>query len=204
MATPSIGWSDFARERYRPGMGHSYFEGGEAKLSELIAEHWEDRRPGHGRENLEQVVIVPLPPVGFVCGTVKVDENTQLHAAFSRRQAGEEAYIDINAVGQREPAVHAAVVLYSAATLLENDGARSGDTDWEIVSVQASPVDYEPMRPLTMARNLLSKPGGTPCEYTAREFAEAIWYWSARCSVREDGNPAAGVEFKPASPSSEE
>ncbi len=204
MSAPSIGWSDFARERYRPGKGHSYFVGEEAALIELIREHWEGRRPGHGRESLEQVIIVPLPPVSFVCGTVKVDENSQLHAAFSRRQSGEEAYIEIGADGPREPAVHAAVVLYSAATLLENDGERSGDTDWEIVSVQASPVADEPMRPLTMSRNQLSKTGGTPCEYSAREFAEAIWYWSARCSVREDGDPAAGAEFTPASPSSKE
>jgi hypothetical protein len=204
MSTPSIAWSDFARERYRPGMGHSYFEGDETALVELIAEHWGERRPGHGREDLSRVVIVPLPPTGFVCGTVKVEENTELRAAFTRRQADEDGYIEISAAGPREPARHAAAVLYSAATLLENGGSRSSEADWEIVSVQASPLADEPMRPLTMARNLLSKAGGTPCEYSVREFAEAIWYWSGRCSVHEDGNREARIEFKPASPPSEE
>lgn len=184
--TPSIGWSDFARERYLPGAGHSFFRGSEAELAALVAEHWAERRPGHGREDLSQVVIVPLPPERFACGTVKVTEETVLSAAFDRRQAHEDGYIEVSAAGDPEPALHAMVVLYSADTLLENDGARSGDWDWEIVSVQASPVADEPMRPLTMARNLLSKPGGTPCEYSAREFAEAIWYWSGRCSVERD------------------
>ncbi len=184
--TPSIGWSEFARERYLPGKGHSYFLGDEAELEALVAEHWGERRPGHGREDLSQVVIVPLPPERFVCGTVKVNEETALDARFNRRQDHEAGFIEVSAAGEPEPALHAMVVLYSAGTLLENGGTRSGDRDWEIVSVQASPVADEPMRPLTMARNMLSKPGGTPCDYSAREFAEAIWYWSGRCSVERD------------------
>ena len=74
----------------------------------------------------------------------------------------------------------------SADTLLENDGERSGDYDWEIVSIQAAPVAGEPMKPVTMARNFLARPGGTPCEYSARDFALAIEYWSRRCDLLED------------------
>ena len=37
--------------------------------------------------------------------------------------------------------------------------------------------------PLTMARNMLEKPGGTYCAYSARDFAEAVWYWSGRASA---------------------
>jgi hypothetical protein len=40
------------------------------------------------------------------------------------------------------------------------------------------------MDPLTMARNMLAKPGGTPCDYTAEQFAEAVWYWSRRAAAR--------------------
>jgi hypothetical protein len=34
-----------------------------------------------------------------------------------------------------------------------------------------------------MARNMLEKPGGTFCEYSAGEFAEAVWFWAGRASV---------------------
>ena len=35
-----------------------------------------------------------------------------------------------------------------------------------------------------MARNFLALPGGTPCDYTAAQFAEAIRYWSRRAAAR--------------------
>ena len=81
----------------------------------------------------------------------------------------------------------ASVVLYTADTLLENGGKRSTDAEWEVVALIAGPVEVEPMDPLTMARNMLEKPGGTFCEYSAQEFAESIWYWAARAKahVRE-------------------
>lgn len=184
MGTPTFAWSDFARSRYRPGGAHSYFNGDEAALLELVAAHWRSRRPGDGRDDLEAVVVVPVPATGFVCGTVLVEEHAGLSAELVRRQPGEEPYLRVLADGPREPARHAAVVLYSAATLLLNGGVRSSDADWEIVCVLASPVPVEPMDPLTMARNFLALPGGTPCDYTAAQFAEAIRYWSRRAAVR--------------------
>ncbi len=189
MAAPSIGWSDFARERYRPGQGHSSFDGSEAELVALIDEHWERRRPGTGRRDLDRVVLVPLPPHRFTSGILRVSETTALTARFRRRQQHEEGYIEVLATGSPEPARFACAVLYSAATLLENEGSRSGDWDWEIVSLQAGPLEDEPMRPLTMARNFLGSPGGTPCDYTARQFAEAIRYWSDRCGSLPESDP---------------
>ncbi|MBN2170691.1 MAG: DUF3228 family protein [Candidatus Krumholzibacteriota bacterium] len=183
--TPSIGWSDFARERYRPGQGRSYFAGTEAELVALVRAQWDARRPGAGRADLAKVVVVDLPPERFVGATVRVDETTPLRARFTRRQPEEDGFVEVRARGPREPARYAMVVLYSAAALLENDGRRSGDCDWEIVSIQAGPLRDEPMRPLTMARNFLGKPGGTPCRYTAEQFAEAVWYWSARAGADE-------------------
>ena len=72
------------------------------------------------------------------------------------------------------------MVLYSAKTLLANGGTRSGDWDWEVVCLVAGSQPDEPMNPLTMARNQLARPGGTPCHYTSQQFAEAIYYWSQR------------------------
>jgi len=185
---PSIGWSGFAAGRYRPGTSHSHFLGTDAELVELVRAHWADRRPGEGRDGLDEVVVVPVPPERFVCATVRVCEGTSLHARFTRRQDHEDGFVEVSAEGPREPADHAAVVLYGAAVLEQNGGARSTGCDWEIVCVIAAPTADEPMDPLTMARNMLARPGGTPCRYTAEQFAEAVWYWRdrAKIHVRED------------------
>ncbi len=182
---PSIGWSEFARGRYRPGSTHSHYLGSEDELVALVAAHWAARRPGAGRDGLDEVVVVPVPPEGFVGSTVSVDETTRLSAAYSRRAEGEDGYVEVRADGPREPVRHAAVVLYAAAVLELNDGVRSTDRDWEIVCVIASPVPEEPLDPLTMARNMLARPGGTPCDYTAEQFAEAVWYWSGRARIAD-------------------
>jgi Protein of unknown function (DUF3228) len=186
MSAPTIGWSDFALGRYKPGTSHAYYTGSNEALLDLVQRYWDDRYPGAGREDLSKVVIVPLPPEGFVCGTVQVDETSELSAELVRRQPHEEPYLQVKARGPREAATFAGVVLYSADTLLENDGKRSGDCAWEIVCVLASPVRDEPIDPLTMARNMLEKPGGTYCDYTAQQFAESIWYWSRRAGVEVD------------------
>ncbi len=180
----SIGWSDFARRRHVPGGGHAWFDGPPEELLDLVREHWPHRRPGAGRTGLDEVVVVPVPAARFVASTVWVTEDTPLQACLERRQPHEEPFIRVTADGPREPALFAAVVLYSAATLLENGGTRSGDFAWEVVSLQAGPVADEPMHPVTMARNFLQKPGGTFAPYTAQQFAEAIWYWSRRGTHR--------------------
>ena len=187
-AALKLGWSDFAAGRHVPGGKHTWYEGTAEELLELVRAGWVDRRPGAGRSGLEKVVIVRVDPAGFVSSTVAVNESTVLHAVYDRRQAHEEGFVRVTAEGPREELLHAWVVMYSADTLLENDGTRSGDFDWEVVSLIAGPAVVEPMDPLTMARNMLEKPGGTYCKYSALEFAESIWYWAARATahVKED------------------
>jgi hypothetical protein len=179
---PNLGWSDFARRRHVPGGDHAWFAGTPEELLDLVREHWDDRRPGVGREDLEAVVVVPVPPARFVTDTVQVTDDTPLFAELVRRQPHEDPYVRVTAEGPREPAHFAAVLLYSAATLLENGGTRSGDFAWEVVSVQASALADEPMHPVTMARNYLQMSGGTFAPYSAQQFAEAIWYWSRRAA----------------------
>lgn len=178
----SIGWSDFARRRHAPGGTHAWFEGTAEELLDLVRAHWDGRRPGAGRVGLDEVVVVPVPPERFVSSTVLIDDETPVFATVERRQPQEDPYVRVTAEGPREPARHAAVVLYSAATLLENDGACTGEFDWEVVSLQAGPDLEPPMHPLTMARNFLRQPGGTFADYSAQDFAEAIWYWSRRAA----------------------
>jgi hypothetical protein len=178
-----LGWSDFAAKRHVPGGKHTWYEGSPGELLDLVRAGWSRRRPGAGRDGLDKVVLVPVDPAGFVSSTVRVDESSVLHAVYDRRQAHEEGFVRVTAEGPREEVEFASVVMYAADTLLENDGTRSGDFDWEVVCLIAGPVAEEPMDPLTMARNMLEKPGGTYCAYTADEFAASIWYWAARATA---------------------
>lgn len=178
----TIGWSDFAR--LRNCEGHSYFTGTDEELIERVRKHWEIGHPGLGRSDRSKVMVVPVETEGFVSCTTLIDNTENLEAVVMQRQPGESSYIEVRGVGPTEPVNYARVVLYSAEALLENGGRRSTDCDWEIVALIASSVHDEPMTPLTMARNMLGMSGGTPCEYTADEFADAIWYWSHRCKVK--------------------
>lgn len=182
---PRLGWSDFARRRYVQGAGHTWYEGTPDELLALVREHWSARRPGRGRTGLDEVVVVDVPPAGFHGSTVRVEEGTRLTARLTRRGPEEEPYVEVRGDGPREEVRHAGVVLYSAAVLEANGGTRSGDHDWEVVALLAAPVPDEPMDPLTMARNMLAKPGGTPCDYTAEEFAAAVWYWARRVKAED-------------------
>lgn len=181
-AAPTLAWSDFARGRHTPGGKHTWFDGPHDELLDLVRAHWPRRRPGAGRHDLDTVVIVPVPPDRFHATTVAVTDATPLIASVERRQRHEEPYIRVTARAEPAPPRHAGVVLYSAAALEQNDGARSSDADWEVVCLLAGDLADEPMDPVTMARNFLQKPGGTFAPYTARQFAEAIWYWSCRAS----------------------
>jgi hypothetical protein len=184
---PSIGWSAFALKRNRKG-NHSKFIGPVNDLIPLIHKHWKKRVPGVGRPDMSQVVVVPIEEksVGrlFQAPWSKVEDAHHLRAKVVQRQEGEDHYVEVHGKGKRLKAKFAKVVLYSATTLLENDGERSTDCDWEIVAIMAGPWDNEPMSPLTMARNFLQKPGGTFAPYTAHQFAESIYFWSQFVKVK--------------------
>ncbi len=178
-----LGWSDFAAVRHVVDGKHTWFNGTPDELLARVRQGWAERVAGAGREDLAQVVVVPVEPAGFVSSTVPISRKTILHAVYDRRQADEEGFVRVTAEGAREPATFASVVLYSADTLLENGGQRSGDFDWEVVCLIAGPTAQEPMDPLTMARNMLAETGGTYCAYSAEQFAESIWYWAQRATA---------------------
>lgn len=190
---PTIGWSQFALDRHKPGTGHSYSTLSNEEVTELVHTHWERRQPGQGETGLDRKVVVPVPPQSFRCTTVKIFEAMPLDAQVTRRQPHEDFYVEVSTPVWRpkpgwmietESVNFASVVLYNKDTLVENGGKRSTDADWEIVCLLASPVEKEPMHPLVMARNMLEKPGGTKSTYTAQEFAEAIYYWSQRVKTK--------------------
>lgn len=187
---PTFAWSEFARGRHHPDGKHTWFDGTEEDVLDLVRAGWNARVPGAGRDGLDEVVVVPVPPSGFHGTTVLVTEQTPLHAVLDRRQPHEDAFIRVTAEGETEPPRHAGVVLYSAATLLENAGARSSEADWEVVCLLAGSEVQDPIDPITMSRNFLTKSGGTYAPYTAHQFAEAIWFWSRRAARHHRKDPA--------------
>ncbi|MFO0725870.1 MAG: DUF3228 family protein [Myxococcota bacterium] len=178
----SIAMSDFAVERNKPGTGYSYFLGTQAELLDLIKEHWDQRLPGTGRSDLNEVISIPVPAARFMTTTVAIDDKTPLQAAFYRRRAHEDPYVRVTTDREPEPAKFANIILYSKDTLGKN-GERSTKADWEVVTIIASPVQNEPMDPVTMMRNMLGKAGGTIVHYTPEQFAEAIDFWSRHVKV---------------------
>lgn len=178
---PSIGWTEFSFQRQQPRLGR--FDGQPEELLDLIHANWRDRRPGTGRDTLDEVVRVPMPPERFRSATATLKPTSQLRAVVERRRPHEDPYIKITTTETPDPARFAEVVLYSAR-LLAGDVEPQFASDWGITAVLAGADAAEPMHPITMARNFLRKPGGTFAPYTADEFIRAADYWSkhAQCS----------------------
>jgi hypothetical protein len=182
-----IGWSNFALGRHKPGTGYSYFTGSNDELIKLVHSNWDKRIIGTGANSIDDVCIVPVHPRKFVCTMVSVALAYDFEAGIYRRSFHEEPYVKVTANGPTAECNFAKVIIYSANELLKNSGERSGDYDWEIVCLTASPVEDEPMSPVAMARNQLNKVGGTPRYYTSEEWANAVWYWSQYVTKR--GSP---------------
>lgn len=174
----SIALSNFVRRQTKESR-FAHFEGTEAELVRLVDANWNARVDGYKKG----VILVPVPPYDFYTSTVTVDENTNLSASFVARQEGEEKHLLVMAEGSKQKAASVQIVLYHK-DVLADDNDRSTDAEWEIVSINAySTIVPAPMHPLTMARNFLHKKGGTKGEYTAQQFAEAIWFWSQNVSA---------------------
>lgn len=178
---PSIGWSNLALAHHKDPAARR-FKGPPAALLTLVKKHWAGRQPGFGRKDLTHVIVVPIAELGlarlFKSTWLATEGASRIRGSVVRRQAHEDPFVSIEARGRALPVKHASVVLYARKVLEENNGTTSGPFDWEIVAVVSGPWENPPMDPLTMARNYLRKPGGTFANYTAKQFAEAIYFWS--------------------------
>ena len=189
----SIGWSKFATDQHQEGSGNSYFTLTPDEVLDCVVSNWEKRTSGKGETDLSRKVVVPLKSAaGFFIPVVQIVEGLPIRAMVTTRQPGEDPYVEkyIDADDakrlklQPTAAKFVRIVCYSAEALLENKGTRSTECDWEIVCVLASMQEEEPMSPLTMARNMLAKAGGTLSTYTAQEFAEAIYFHATQSGVK--------------------
>jgi hypothetical protein len=174
MKTPTFAWSDFAKEHDK-----WKFCGTQSDLLAMVYKYWRHRKPGTGRKDCSQVVVITIPHVHmFRNNWTDIGTASRITGKVVRRQPHEDPYVALRGRGNPLPTKVAKVVLYSAATLLQDGGERSSNADWEIVAILTGPWVNEPMNPLTMARNFLRKPGGTFAPYTAYQFADAIWFWA--------------------------
>lgn len=188
--------SDFALKRHFSKLtGHSWTVLKPEPLLDLIRANWDKRIPGTGEIDVNRKVLVPLPTYLqdedhpayeqqlFFSPYTLVSPGYDIVADVVKRQPNEDYYIQTKLAERQnyvpEEVNYAYAVCYSRAALKENGGEES-KYDWEVVCLIASPVKDEPMDPLTMARNMLEKPGGTKSTYTAEQFAEAIYYHSQR------------------------
>jgi hypothetical protein len=194
MTTATIGWTNFALRRHIPGTGNSYFGHLPEHVALLASANWSARQPGKGESNCNRKVVVPVPEWQFYCPpTVPLTKGLKVQGEATCRQEGEdprlEIFVDITQIDfEPIPAKKVEIVCYSADALLEEDGKRDTDCAWEIVSVNCSGTEEpEQMDPLTMARNYLRKPGGTFSNYTALEFAEAIYNKSTKRRIKVKG-----------------
>jgi Protein of unknown function (DUF3228) len=189
-----IGWSDFALKQHTPTSGNSWCVAPPDLVVQFVHDHWHERKPGKGEEGLDRKIVVPLPPYchcWFYSPFVELTPDLPVRAKITQRQDGEDFYVETY-VRPSEcknllrylPIKSVSIVLYAADVLLENGGKRSTDCDWEIVCLLVSDQENELMTPLTMSRNYLEKPGGTFTNYSAKEFAEAIYYHSTKRGIR--------------------
>lgn len=173
----TISLNEFAR-RQTPESKYSHFTGSEEQLLNLVAGSINRDDLGEGVE----FVVIPVDHSCFFSNTIVVDDTTTLVAKFEKRRDHEEAHIGVSTDNEKQPAKFAEIVLYSRDELAKNDEPCNGD-DWEIISINASLEESEPMHPITMARNFLDMVGGTKRDYSPAEFAEAIIYWSQHTTV---------------------
>ena len=69
------------------------------------------------------------------------------------------------------------VVLYRSDVLAENgdNALESSEDNWEVVSINASPVEGEiPINPMTLMHNHFGSEGGTATNMTDVEFVAAL------------------------------
>lgn len=193
--------NDFYATHSKKEEGNSYTVLTNAKLIEAVDRLWANRIPGAGEANLDRKVLVPITgdflhdfgkPLFFCPPRVNLVVGMPVQAHVVARQDGEEPYVETfvtpdvaEKYGYNEtPAKDVKVVVYSRAALMENGGNPTTNADWEIVTLLCSSGEQEPMMPLAMARNMLEKAGGTKGDYTAKDFAEAVWYWSTKRGLK--------------------
>ncbi len=171
--------SNFVRRQTKDSE-FSYFDGTDEELLKLInIGGW---RQGY-REGVQLVRVLPDKFYSSVC---VLEEGDKLAGEYKARRKGEEPRKSTYKVGgEKMPAKQVDIVLYHKDVLAE-DGDRSTDADWEVISINASPVVGDmPMPPATLMANHFHWSGGTVTNMSDEEFVKQLKisaeWWKDKC-----------------------
>lgn len=176
--------SNFVR-RQTEQSGYSHWTISDEELLKRIECNLVNAKSGYR----DGVILVALDPEGFFSSVVNLVEGDKLVGEYVARQAGEtprkSTYVVGNKVKSKAVSVYA--VLYSHATLLENN-ENDTDMDYEIVSINASDTEEEmPIPTGALIANHLELSGGTKTNMTDSEFVDllrkSVSYWQTRSLI---------------------
>jgi len=152
----------------------SYYGGELAALPAIVEANFDAGKPGSS----PLIWIVPVPADGFMSGVVQLSEGCELTASFKARKVGEEPRKGLTAKGPKTPAAFVDIVCYHSS-ILKDDAA--GVDCWEVISLNGSAIENEPISLEALLYNQFEGSGGTKGDYTPEQFIEVLkasWgYW---------------------------
>ena len=181
----SIAVSTFVKRQTKESE-FSYFDGSWDQLKALAEKHFYDNKSAVTRKD---VLLVNVPPMLFYSGIVTLKEGDLLTGSYKARQPGEQPRKSVQAVkGEKLPAKSVQLVLYSHDALAENN-EQSSEADWEIISINASPIEgIEVPIPIgALIANYFEFDGGTKTEMTPEQFIaqlkESAIFWQDKAML---------------------
>jgi len=189
----TIAVSSFVKGRHTPEEPHSHFDGTWDELLDVVNNAKKNESniiPGYR----DGVLLVIVPAKRFLTSIVPNESVERFNVEYTPRKKGEKPVLKISSFGDKTPAVYVEIVLYSHETLTESSEA-SCDADWEVISINASPINEAiPMNNTTRARNVLCEPGGTDPHLEQktkeeliefiRDTSQATMFWSRHTMVQ--------------------
>ena len=171
----------------------SHFNGNNKELLQLIKDGWENAKPGYRTG----VLLVPVEPSGFFSGVVKLQEGDSLVGTFEARRDGEEPRKSVTVPrAEKLPAKRVDIVLYRSDVLAEGEDNELpvGKENWEVISINASPVVGEvPIEPNVLMHNHFGSSGGTRTNLSDEDFVamlkDSFRYWSDKALAGCDCDP---------------
>jgi len=171
-----IAVSDFVK-RQTAESKFTHFNGEWDELRNMVESEFENHRPAYR----DGVILIKLScPERFETSVVNIADGIEsghikrFETIFEPRREGEAPFSQTVAIGSKMEAKRIDVVLYRHDVLEEGNEA-SSDAEWEIISLNGSPVPAElPMNNTTRARNILVAEGGTDVKLEEKSKKELI------------------------------
>ena len=177
--------NDFVK-RQTPTSRFSHYTGTWEELELLVVRHWETAKQGYRKG----VILVEVPAGRFYSSVVELSEGDELVGSFTPRRKGEDPRKVLTVrSGNKTPAAKVELVLYTSNVLVEDEDNMlpPEDGNWEIVSINASPVAGEmPIHPMVLMHNHFGSSGGTLTNLPDAAFVamlrESFEFWKDKAS----------------------